>query len=341
MSVDFRFTVTFFRDFGAREKWERQRTIYDLAEKAMNTTAERKDALPWWKLAAFGDKRTDKASLRHDANVRCISGIEADYDAERVSFDEAAELLDKLGVMALLYTSPSHTEAAPRWRVLCPTSIGLMPEKRRHMLGRLNGAFRGIFSRESWTLSQSYYFGSVDRNPAHRAEVSLGHAIDQLDDLDEAWIGPPGETSTATAEASAELRADAELIRCAVTGEHLHVELCALAARYIGRGIPVATVEGMLRGIMLSHHEASRDARWRDRYDNIPTLVASAAKKYKGQPEARRAIARLTHRMRDAGEAFDAIDAAVLAEAERVGLASERARSIMGQILASRVCLAA
>ena len=44
-------------------------------------------------------------------------------------------------------------------------------------------------------------------------------------------IGKSGATTEAT-EAGQEARDDAELIRCIVTGEHLHVELCAIAARY-------------------------------------------------------------------------------------------------------------
>jgi len=99
--------------------------------------------------------------------VLAISGIEADYDGEAMPFDDAVEVLTKAGVSAILYTSPSHTEDTPRWRVLCPTSRELPPERRDKLMGRLNGLFRGCFSGESWTLSQSYYFGSVNSNPSH------------------------------------------------------------------------------------------------------------------------------------------------------------------------------
>ena len=40
------------------------------------------------------------------------------------------------------------------------------------------------------------------------------------------------------------------------------MELLALAARYIGRGIGTDTVAALLRGLMLSHPEAARNARW-------------------------------------------------------------------------------
>jgi hypothetical protein len=301
------FVVTFFENYAASTKRECRCTVYDLADLARDTTAATKAALPWWKLASFGDRRSGKDSLRHDANVKYITGVEADYDAGAMPFDDAAEMLDKLGVLSLLYTSPSHTEDTPRWRILCPLPIGMMPRRRHAMLGRLNGAFRGVFSRESWTLSQSYYYGSVCANPSHRVEVFLGHTIDQLDELDEAWIGPPGHSGRTSGPdaVSAEMREDAELIRCVVTGEHLHVELCALAARYIGRGIPAATVEGILRGVMLSRPEAARDARWQARYAEIPRLIESANDKYR--PAARKEFGALARRLYRRGMSAEAV----------------------------------
>ena len=69
-----------------------------------------KDACPLLKLATFGEERTEKNSLRHDANLRCVSGIEGDYDGELVSIQEAARLLAAAGVETVLYTSARHTD---------------------------------------------------------------------------------------------------------------------------------------------------------------------------------------------------------------------------------------
>jgi len=98
-------------------------------------------------------------------------------------------------VASLAYTSPSHTEDAPRWRVLCLFSKEYPPDRRDAFMGRLNGLFRGIFSAESWTLSQSFYLGSVNNNPSHRAEIINGTPIDLLPALDETWIGRRGATT--------------------------------------------------------------------------------------------------------------------------------------------------
>jgi len=205
-----------------------------------------------------------------------ICGVEADYDAERMSFDDAVDLLAQKGITAIVYTSPWHAEDRQRWRVLCPLSQEMPPGRRDHFLGRLNGLLRGIFAGESWTLSQAYYYGSVNRNPSHRVEVIDGHAIDAHDDLDMIWLGESAGPAQAAANgnASQDTRHDAELIRCIVTCEHLHVELVALSERYVARGIPSRVIADLLRGMMLSHPEASRDERWLDRYQDIGRTVA-------------------------------------------------------------------
>jgi hypothetical protein len=338
---DMQFTVTFFQSFGANTKMEEKGTLAELAWRIQATHAAVKDKLPWLKLAAFGDKRTEKGSLRHDINVRWISGIEADYDGEQMPFDEALGLLEYHCIMGLLYTSPSHQDAKPRWRVLCPFALGRMPDKRSLYLARLNGAFGGIFSRESWTLSQAYYFGSVaGQSPARTAQV-YGHTLDQLDDLDATAIARPtgprsGEDGAASNDdaAGSDARDDSELIRRVITGEGYHGEMCALAARYCGAGMNPASVGEILRGMMLSMPEPDRDERWRQRFGQIPDLVNSAAGKFTDQAEARRAVARVTHSARRRALQPAEIKAVVVAEAERTGLAKDTALRIAKSILA-------
>jgi hypothetical protein len=183
--------VTFFPDFAAATKREVSICLHDLADQIVMTNAPSKGKLPWLKLGTFGDLRSEGHSLRNNENVRAITGIEADYDSEVVGFDEARDTLLNAGVAALLYTSPSHTEAAPRWRVLCRFSEPKPPERRDFYMARLNGLFGGIFARESWTLSQSFYFGAVNHNPDHRAETIDGTLIDLMPELDPGAIGKP------------------------------------------------------------------------------------------------------------------------------------------------------
>ena len=175
--------VTFFTDHAAATKREETLTLEALATRIHSTTADAKENLPWLKLARFGPQRTKHGSLRHNANVLAISGIEGDYDRKEMSLAEAKDIIGRSGIAALIYPSPSYTPDEPKWRVLCPLSTEYPPAERDRFMARLNGLFGGIFSRESWVLPQSYYFGRV-HNVDHHATVFQGTCIDQRNDLD-------------------------------------------------------------------------------------------------------------------------------------------------------------
>ena len=66
--------------------------------------------------------------------------MEGDYDAEKVSMQQAADMLDKKGIMAILYTSPTATKEKPRYRILTPFSKAREPDERYHYEGLLNAA---------------------------------------------------------------------------------------------------------------------------------------------------------------------------------------------------------
>jgi hypothetical protein len=181
--------VTFFRNKSAATLEARDMSLEELYELIIGTNRESKGELPLLKCATFGDERTDKGSLRHDANVNSISGLEADYDGEEMSFEEAIEIVEAARLNALLYTSPSNSKEKPRWRVVCPTSCDLPPEERTKLVGRLNGILGSILAPESFTLSQSYYYGSVNNSAEHRGVLVKGDCIDLRDDLDDGAIG--------------------------------------------------------------------------------------------------------------------------------------------------------
>jgi hypothetical protein len=113
-----RISVMFFSDPGAQTKDEESIMLPVLAELIRAASAPEKARLPWLKLARFGNARSPRGSLRHDRNVIAISGIEADYDAERIGFDAATETAAKAGLLAILYTSASHTAERPPEHVI-------------------------------------------------------------------------------------------------------------------------------------------------------------------------------------------------------------------------------
>jgi putative DNA primase/helicase len=192
---DLTFAVTFFDNYAATKKHEASLTLNALASRVRTTTAAEKDALPWLKFARFGvlpNPKTKSGCLRWDGNVQRLSGIVTDYDQEQLTPEQAAERLDKAGIWALIYTSPSHCDEAPRWRVGCPFRKELPPEQHYDMVARLNGLLGGTLAPESFTISQSYYFGSVNNNPAHRAIIIEGTTtLEEADELDESAIGKP------------------------------------------------------------------------------------------------------------------------------------------------------
>ena len=182
--------LTLFKDLAARSKKEFTWTLSELADEIEQIEVNEKKDLPLLKLATFGNDKTDKGSYRHNANMMTISGIEGDYDLEKISPKEAAAIFKKANIACLLYTSASHTPKTPRWRVLAPFSDELLPEQRTKLLARINGLVGGTLSHESFTPSQAFYYGNVvGKHPVEIIKID-GDYIDLRDDLDDGAILP-------------------------------------------------------------------------------------------------------------------------------------------------------
>jgi len=168
-----------------------------------------KQACPLIKLATIGEQRTAKGALRHDANILTVSGLEGDYDGEQMAPETAKTLLEFAGIAAVVYTSPSHTPAKPRWRVIAPFSAPQQPAARRELLARLNGVLGGVLAHESFTLSQTYYVGRVT-GAAYVAYQTVGACIDRVAGLAPVW--PPTIAATPSTMPQAERVATDETI---------------------------------------------------------------------------------------------------------------------------------
>ena len=169
-----------------------------LAGLIRETTSAAKADLPWIKLARFSgipnpDSRSTRPAARYNAGLDAISGVEGDYDAKPkadgglMAIEEAAGLIERAGIEALLSETPSSTPQKPHWRVLCPTSREYRTDldaTRTRFLARVNGVLGGVLASESFTLSQSYYFGSIEGKPPIEPTVIRGERIDLLSGLD-------------------------------------------------------------------------------------------------------------------------------------------------------------
>jgi len=211
--------VTILADRTGVKVHRTEMTLDELRQAILDTSAPAKDQLYWLKLARFGGKRSPRGSLRTNDNVLAISGVELDYDGKVMSFDEAVRIANAARLKCILYTTPSYTDAEPKWRVLAPTSQELAPSERVRLAARINGVFGGIFAPESFVLSQGFIFGSVNHNPAHRAVIVEGEFVDDRDDLDAIAIGKDNGAESidpSCDDAPGELQAPIELVAAAL-----------------------------------------------------------------------------------------------------------------------------
>jgi hypothetical protein len=287
------FAVTFFDHHSARFKRERKLTLAELAELIEASTDERKDLLPWLKLARFGNQSSEKGSLRHNANLLAMSGCEGDYDGEEISVDQAREIIEKAGVEAIIYTSPSHTPDAPRFRVICPFSTELQPERQARMVARLNGLFRGRLAAESFTLSQAYYYGHVvdaDGNPVahkengagievfpteYRVELIDGRPLDLCDELDGGAIGKSGGGNIEGGGFDyIELQ---ELVRRIISGKSLHPSVASIAGKYARNDWPIETSIELVGSAFTAAAQPRYGGRWQECLDCIRDIYRKEA----------------------------------------------------------------
>jgi hypothetical protein len=152
--------VTTFPDSYAKDKTQDRFTLTALAVRLDGSEAvETKADCVFIKMAEFGDKPSPK--------VISVSGCEVDYDDGVMTFDDAEAILIANDIGCLLYTSASHTDEKPRWRGLFPFTQGItgttehMRWERKRMVARVDALLGNILAKESYTLSQSFYFRVV------------------------------------------------------------------------------------------------------------------------------------------------------------------------------------
>jgi hypothetical protein len=280
--------VTLFEDRFATTAQRQVLSLTDLCGRVLSTRRGSKGALPWWKLATFGDERsppradgTGGGSLRWDGNVASVTGVEFDYDGEMLSFDVARTRLSEAGVLCVLYTSPSHSERAPRWRILAPFLRPVVGRSEVMRAGRI-AALRALeavvgapASPESSALSQSYYYGAPSGAPEPRAVVIPGRYVDTMASPDRI---DPARTGSAQLSARG-LPSPAERLRMLRNGENLHPDVTGLAMRYALKGIGADEIyEILVPSVTLAERDQARIAAMLDGGE-LQRIVESAVQK--------------------------------------------------------------
>lgn len=184
---------TLFPNVGAKKKKALKKTLPELAAQIAETSAANKAALPMLSGLTWGDRRTEKGSLRHGPNAGAVHAIFLDYDDGKITPGEAVERLKALGLVSLVYTSPSHgmPGKGQRWRLVLPLSEPLPPDDYADLVARVNGVFGGALADESFRITQAYFFGLVEGQPPTQTFVVQGSRfVDEAADLDAQALGP-------------------------------------------------------------------------------------------------------------------------------------------------------
>lgn len=269
-------SYTLFPDVHPRTKVERADVPWgQLVENIRKApTYPAKSACPLISLAEYGDNRTDKGCIRHAANVRRIFGVELDYDGEQMPIEEGASILQNASIAAVLYTSPSHTAQRPRWRVLLPLSEPATPEKRAEYVGRANRLLGGIASRESFTLSQSFYLGRV-RGSEYVVLDTTGRCIDMAAEIEPLYyVGGVND-----GESSRDATTDEQLRAAFDRGEDRYTAMQKLSARWAARGMAQDDIEAALTAL-LDKSGSTLNGDGIDLRSRVRPLAESAVRKF-------------------------------------------------------------
>lgn len=182
-ALDRPLSITWFRSIRGDAFIEKMLSIRELACEIEGTKSESKNRLPLIKLGSFDGSRSNE-------NLIEITGIEGDYDAGVMGVRQAARRCREARIAALIHSSPSHDAESPRFRVLCPTSRPLTPQRRHRLVARLNGLFGGSLDTSSFTLSQAFFVGAVEGDEAPETILIDGRPIDLAHELDAGAVGP-------------------------------------------------------------------------------------------------------------------------------------------------------
>jgi hypothetical protein len=267
-------TYTVFPDVWPKTRTERADVPWhDLCAKIHDApTYISKRHCPLISLAEYGEQLSDKGILRHAENVLRVYGVEIDYDGEEVTPEEGARRLAGAGLRSIVYTSPSHVDGAPRWRALLPLSEPAAPASRMAYVARTNRALGGIATRESFTLSQSFYIGRV-RGAAYRVIEIDGRCVDLAADLEPLYF-----TGHTDGMSPRDTRTDADLRDAFQHGENRYQSMLKLSSRWAARGMDVDDIMSALDGLFGQGGSVNADGI--DLRSRIEPMARSAVQKY-------------------------------------------------------------
>lgn len=116
---------------------------------------------------------------RKKENVGDVHAIVVEHDGETVTPQAASKILDVYGVKHIIYTSPSHTWDAPRWRAIVSISEAVDEVEHGRMVRVLNNLLSGAIAPESVDVERAWYYGQVE-GVEYEVEEGGSLPLDQL-----------------------------------------------------------------------------------------------------------------------------------------------------------------
>lgn len=193
--------MTEFPDISGSRAKPLSLSMRDFHDELPHRKGRTKESLPLIMGGEIGDELSSGGSLRHRGNRKNVTVVTLDYDGEAISFAEARDEIEAAGVAAVGFTTPSHTEDAPRHRWLFPLSRPHSPDEIIELTERANSFLDGMAAEESGRITQSFFFGEIRGRPPMKRALIDGDFLDTRDDIEPVpLIGKPSKRHASKAE---------------------------------------------------------------------------------------------------------------------------------------------
>lgn len=124
-----------------------------------------------------------EGDYRNKENAGMVHAIVVEHDRETMTPEEAMEVMRQHCITSVIYTTPSHTWDAPRWRLVCKLTTPVDEIEHGRMVRILNHLLDGAIAPESINTEREWFYGSV-KGAEYLCLANQGDTLDDLLDFD-------------------------------------------------------------------------------------------------------------------------------------------------------------
>lgn len=135
------------------------------------------DSLPLFSCTQFVN------NYRNAENAGLTYAVVGDHDAGTMQPREAAKILEKNGIAAVIYTTRRHRPDQPRFRVIAQLGRPADASKHLHFVRALNHLLHGALARESELVHQAWFYGKV-QGVEYTYLRTRGSPMDYVEEID-------------------------------------------------------------------------------------------------------------------------------------------------------------